>query len=77
MIRTAMIGLALLTVMPAFAKKKPMSEFIDELMSKMTLEEKIGQLNLLPGGDITTGAVTDSPLAQLAQDGMLGAVLNV
>ena len=77
MIRTAMIGLALLTVMPAFAKKKPMSEFIDELMSKMTLEEKIGQLNLLPGGDITTGAVTDSPLAQLAEDGMLGAVLNV
>lgn len=33
---------------------------VDELMSRMTLEEKIGQLNLLPGGDITTGEVKNS-----------------
>ena len=32
-----------------------MDRFIDELMSRMTLEEKIGQLNLPSAGDITTG----------------------
>ena len=68
---------AILTVTSLFAQKKPMNEFIDELMSKMTLEEKIGQLNLLPGNDITTGAVMNSPLAQLTAEGKLGAVLNV
>ena len=68
---------AILAVTSVFAQKKPMNEFIDELMSKMTLEEKIGQLNLLPGNDITTGAVMNSPLAQLTAEGKLGAVLNV
>ena len=68
---------AILAATSVFAQKKPMNEFIDELMSKMTLEEKIGQLNLLPGNDITTGAVMNSPLAQLTAEGKLGAVLNV
>jgi beta-glucosidase len=30
------------------------NQYIDKLMQKMTLQEKIGQLNLLPGNDITT-----------------------
>ena len=68
---------AILAATSVFAQNKPMNEFIDELMSKMTLEEKIGQLNLLPGNDITTGAIMNSPLAQLTADGKLGAVLNV
>ena len=34
---------------------KPMNEFVSELMGKMTVQEKIGQLNLLPSGDIQTG----------------------
>ena len=68
---------AILAATSVFAQKKPMNEFINELMSKMTLEEKIGQLNLLPGNDITTGAVMNSPLAQLTAEGKLGAVLNV
>lgn len=50
---------------------------IDELMSKMTLEEKLGQINLLPGGDITTGEVKNSPLAEMVAKGQLGAILNV
>ena len=32
-----------------------MDTYVSQLMSRMTLEEKIGQLNLLPGGDIVTG----------------------
>lgn len=54
-----------------------MNQFIDDLMAKMTLEEKIGQLNLLPGGDLNTGAVMNSPLAELTAKGQLGAILNV
>ena len=39
------------------AQKSPldMDRFIDDLMKKMTLEEKIGQLNLPVTGEITTG----------------------
>lgn len=59
------------------AQGQDMDSFLDELMSKMTVEEKIGQLNLLPGNDITTGAVLKSPLGELTQKGELGAVLNV
>ena len=37
-----------------------MNSFVSNLMSKMTLDEKIGQLNLLtPGGGIATGAVVN------------------
>lgn len=41
-------------------KNEKMNRFIDQLMSKMTLEEKIGQLNLPSAGDITTGQATSS-----------------
>ena len=39
-------------------KNEKMDRFIDQLISKMTLEEKIGQLNLPSAGDITTGQAT-------------------
>ena len=41
----------------AAAQKSPqdMDRFIDALMKKMTVEEKIGQLNLPVTGEITTG----------------------
>ncbi len=59
------------------AQKKSMQQTVDELMMRMTIEEKIGQLNLLPGGDITTGAVMNSPLAEKVKASQLGAILNV
>ncbi|MDY3671070.1 MAG: beta-glucosidase BglX [Prevotella sp.] len=74
--RISVITAALLAALSVSAQKLPMREYVDNLMSKMTLDEKIGQLNLLPGGDVTTGAVMNSPLAQLAAEGKLGAVLN-
>ena len=75
--RTTLLALTLMAAVAVFAQKKPMNEFVEELLSRMTVEEKIGQLNLLPGGDITTGAEMNSPLAKLAAEGRLGAVLNV
>ena len=44
------------------AKMKP---FIDALMKKMTLDEKIGQLNLPGAGDITTGQAGNSDICLL------------
>ena len=40
------------------SQDKKMNDFINDLMKKMSLEEKIGQLNLLTqGGGVATGAV--------------------
>lgn len=39
----------------AYARERGMDTFLDELMSKMTLREKIGQLNVVVGGDFVSG----------------------
>ena len=41
-----------------------MKSFVDALMKKMTLEEKIGQLNLPGSGDIVTGQAGNSDIAK-------------
>lgn len=56
-----------------------MDSFIDSLMSEMTLEEKICQLNLPAGDDIVTGDVLDESAgtAQLAASGQIGGTFNI
>ena len=56
---------------------KEMDKFISELMDKMTLREKLGQLNLPAGGDLTTGAVQNSNLAEMIRKQELGGFFNV
>ena len=56
---------------------KPMNEFVSELMGKMTVQEKIGQLNLLPSGDIQTGISDNSSISESIRQGSLGAILNL
>ncbi len=56
---------------------KPMKQFIDELMARMTLQEKIGQLNLQVAGDITTGQAQDTQVAGRIAAGELGGVFNL
>ena len=84
--RIAMIMAITLGVTTGFAAKnkkkvqqplKPMNEFVDELMSKMTVQEKIGQLNLLPSGDIQTGVSENSSISDAIRQGRLGAILNL
>lgn len=58
-------------------KIKPKAEFITELMSKMTLDEKLGQLNLPTAGDITTGAATSADVAKNIADGKVGGLFNI
>ena len=54
-----------------------MDRFIDDLMSKMTLEEKIGQLNLPSAGDITTGQAKSSDIASKIKQGLVGGLFNI
>lgn len=53
-----------------------MKTFIDELMSRMTLEEKIGQLNLVPIGLKVTGPDITQNVDQKIRQGLVGGVFN-
>jgi beta-glucosidase len=54
-----------------------MKTFIDALMKKMTLEEKLGQLNLPGAGDITTGQASSSDIAKKIAEGKVGGLFNI
>ncbi|MET0945485.1 MAG: beta-glucosidase BglX [Flavobacterium sp.] len=56
---------------------KPKSEFVAELLSKMTLDEKLGQLNLPTSGDITTGQANSSDVAKKIAEGKVGGLFNI
>lgn len=56
---------------------KPKKEFIDGLMSKMTLDEKLGQLNLPTSGDITTGQANNWDIAKKIEEGKVGGLFNI
>lgn len=59
------------------AKMLPMNEFVDQLMAKMTLQEKIGQLNLMVAGDITTGGALNTKVGNDIAQGNMGGVFNI
>jgi beta-glucosidase len=56
------------------AKKKA---FVDNLLSKMTLDEKIGQLNLPSSGDFTTGLAKSSDIGKKVEQGLVGGLFNI
>lgn len=51
--------------------------FVDSLLAKMTLEEKLGQLNLMPAGGIVTGGKIESQTAEEIMNGRLGGIFNI
>lgn len=60
-----------------FRRDTVMSRFIDDLMAKMTLQEKIGQLNLPSVGDFTTGQAQSSNIGQKIKEGRVGGLFNI
>jgi beta-glucosidase len=54
-----------------------MKVFIDALMKKMTLDEKIGQLNLPGSGDIVTGQASNSDIGKKIKEGKVGGLFNI
>lgn len=66
-----------ITAQLAVAQDAKMKAFIDALMSKMTLEEKLGQMNLPGAGDITTGQAGNSDIAKKIEQGKVGGLFNI
>ena len=58
------------------AADKKMNTFINALLSKMTLDEKIGQLNLLTGGEATTGSVMSLDVESKIKNGQVGGMFS-
>lgn len=54
-----------------------MNRFVDGLMKKMTLDEKIGQLNLPVTGEIITGQAQSSEVVQRIRAGEVGGLFNL
>ncbi|MGC4036467.1 MAG: beta-glucosidase BglX [Chitinophagaceae bacterium] len=61
----------------AKSDKDRMKVFIDNLMKKMTLDEKLGQLNLPVSGDITTGQASSSDIGKKIEQGKVGGLFNI
>ena len=77
--RSFLIALAMimsyLTVQAVDQSK--MNQFIDDLMGKMTLQEKIGQLNLPVTGDIITGSTVSGDVVGKIRAGQVGGLFNM
>lgn len=78
------IVLAIASTLSAFAQKpktttekQKMDAFISNLMSKMTVDEKIGQLNLVTGGEATTGAAVSTGVESKIAKGNVGGIFSL
>lgn len=74
------IGLLILFVLPGFAQNNIASQkrraFVDSLVQKMTLDEKIGQLNLLSAGMAVTGPTISDDFLEDIKAGKTGGIFN-
>lgn len=55
----------------------PFEAKVDSILKLMTLEEKIGQLNLPGSGDIVTGQAQSSDIAKKIEEGKVGGLFNI
>lgn len=62
------------TINPAQQK---MNTFINNLMSKMTIDEKIGQLNLVTGGEANTGSAVSTDVESKIAKGNVGGIFSM
>ncbi|HQW94076.1 MAG TPA: glycoside hydrolase family 3 N-terminal domain-containing protein, partial [Ferruginibacter sp.] len=74
--KIALFALCIISI-TSFAQDAKMKTFIDALMKKMTLEEKLGQLNLPGSGDIVTGQAGNSDIAKKIEQGKVGGLFNI
>ncbi|MGV3763479.1 beta-glucosidase BglX [Parapedobacter sp.] len=54
-----------------------MDRFIGGLMEQMTIEEKIGQLNLVTAGEVTTGSVVSTDVEAKIKAGKIGGIFSM
>jgi beta-glucosidase len=59
-------------------QESEMDRFISNLMSRMTIQEKIGQLNLVtPGGGVLTGSVVSTAVEEKVKVGKVGGIFGI
>lgn len=68
---------AVLAALQSHSQDAKMNSFINTLMKKMTLEEKLGQLNLPSAGDFTTGQAQSSDIGKKIREGKVGGLFNI
>ena len=73
----ALSGMAMAQETMQVGQDSEMNKFVSELMSRMTLEEKLGQLNQQPSDEISTGPVAGSNASKLAAEGKLSSIFNI
>lgn len=57
--------------------QQKMNTFINTLMSKMTVDEKIGQLNLVTGGEANTGSAVSTDVEVKIAKGSVGGIFSL
>lgn len=68
----------LLAAFSGVAQQKDIDQKVEALLAKMTLEEKVGQLNQYSGDNTVTGPLTINPnKEQEIKDGKIGSLLNI
>ncbi|WP_405330324.1 beta-glucosidase BglX [Leeuwenhoekiella sp. LLG6367-2.1] len=73
-----LLFLAIASFGTAIAQKQQAIPEVEALLKKMTLEEKIGQLNLLtPGGGVATGSVVSKNVEEKIKAGNVGGLFGV
>ena len=73
-----LLVLAIASFGSAVAQKQQAIPEVEALLKKMTLEEKIGQLNLLtPGGGVATGSVVSKNVEEKIKAGNVGGLFGV
>lgn len=73
------IVLSILLPWSAHSQTAPtkMNQFVSGLLAKMTVQEKIGQLNLVVGGEATTGSVVSTGVEEKIKQGKVGGIFSV
>lgn len=62
---------------PNAAQLAKREAFVVALMKKMTLEEKLGQLNLVTGGEATTGSAVSTDVESKIKAGKIGGIFSI
>ncbi|SDG98007.1 beta-glucosidase BglX [Winogradskyella thalassocola] len=57
--------------------ENPFASKVDSILELMTIDEKIGQLNLPTSGDITTGSAKGSDVGKRIEEGKVGGLFNI
>lgn len=72
-----LLAVTMLITSAISAQDLNMKRFIDQLMNKMTLEEKLGQLNLPSANDFVTGTAASTDVAKKIIAGKVGGLFNI